>query len=111
MCADDWTKILGCGAENAGAQKRLQNKESPAIQRGTRVTKLIKVKKIGDYSWCKLAVICAALPDISVCWKEAWEASLANMSFRIMPWKDEEESRFANASFLAILMKASFLAS
>lgn len=50
-------KILGWGAENAGAQKKLQNKESPAIQRGTRVTKLIKVKKIGDYSRVNPAII------------------------------------------------------
>jgi len=38
-------------------QKRLQNKESPAIQRGTHVTKLIKVEKIGDYSRANPAII------------------------------------------------------
>src|SRR5260370_13437653 len=44
MCAEDWMKILGWPAENAGGQKSTQNKESPAIERGTRLKKLIAIK-------------------------------------------------------------------
>jgi hypothetical protein len=67
--------------------------------------------KVRRYSTRICAIICAALPAIRACWKEAWDASLAKDSFRITFWKDADESRLANASFLAIRRNASSLIS